>query len=55
VGAAADVIHGCAGCGAVGIAKNDQVLHVIVVVYRELGQIYTQIVVRISLSALYTS
>lgn len=41
MGAAAEVIHRCAGCGAVGIAENDQVLHVTVVVNQVLGQIYT--------------
>lgn len=41
VGAAAEVIHACAGCGAVGIAENDQVLHVIVVVNQVLGEICT--------------
>lgn len=34
VGAAAEVIHARAGCGAVGVAKNDQVVHVTVVVYQ---------------------
>lgn len=43
VGAAAGAIHACAGCGAVGIAENDQILHVTVLVYRMFGQIYFQI------------
>lgn len=42
VGAAAEVVHACAGCGAVGIAEDDQALHVTVVVHELLGQIYTQ-------------
>lgn len=32
MGAAAVLIHACAACGAVVIAKNNQVLHVTVVV-----------------------
>lgn len=42
VGAAAEVIHASSGCGAVLVAKIDQVLHVIVVMYQVLGQIYTE-------------
>lgn len=43
--AAADVIHACACCGAVGIPENDQVLQVTVAEYRVFGQIYTQVLI----------
>lgn len=43
MGAAAGVIHASAGCGAVGIAKNNQILHVLVAVHWMSGQIYTQV------------
>lgn len=46
VGTAAAVIHARAGGGAVGVAENNQVLHVAVAVYQVLGQIYTQVVSR---------
>ena len=39
VRAAAEVIHPCAGCGAVGIPKNDLLLHVTMIVHQVLGQI----------------
>lgn len=40
--AAARVIHGCAACGAMGIAKGHKILHVIVVVNQAFRQICTQ-------------
>lgn len=43
--AAADVIHACAGCGAVGIPENDQVLQVTVAEYRVFGQICTRVLI----------
>lgn len=57
VGAAAEVVHACAGCGAVGIAEDDQVLHVTVAVHQLLGQIYTQVGVFLCVrfSAFYTN
>lgn len=45
MGAAADVIHACAGRGAVGIPENDQVLQVTVAEYRVFGQIYTHVLI----------
>lgn len=58
VRAAAEVVHACAGCGAVGIAEDDQVFHVTVVVHQLLGQICIQVVVFIlciRFSAFYTN
>lgn len=42
--AAAEVVHPCAGRGAVGIAEINQVLHVTMAVNQVLGQICTHIV-----------
>lgn len=40
--AAAAVIHGCAACGAPGIAKRHDILHVVVVVNQAFRQICAQ-------------
>lgn len=44
MGAAADVVHPRADCGAVGTAEINQVLHVTMAVNQVLGQICTHIV-----------